>query len=354
MKKTKFALVLSGGGAKGAWEAGFLRYVTEQWGHKFSVVCGSSIGAFNAAAYAAAAHDSKNLPKKIVEPWNKITFSQVAGIPFSDFLRGNICSLLDSEPLFKFFEKEFDVTNYRKNISTGVMDTVIVTTTDLNSKRPTIWVDTHSDKNYDSQTWTTKKVQLTSNHFVASGAIPVAFKPRKLDDEWHADGSVCSNTPLQPAIMSFYNDVHGTTNPTDADPRTKILVLSQPDPNDSTYLKNPNIITSAARSADAIFSNHLMQDISKANIINDFLDSMNVEFYGKYRKINMLVATPSVSLDAPAISAASDMGLFFLPPALSSSLAFMFIVQPYIQRLLKIGYNQARAMHTQLDEFFNQ
>ena len=356
MAKTKFALVLSGGGAKGAWEAGFLKYVTENWGHKFSIVTGSSIGALNGMMYCASAQDEKNLSKKIVEPWNKISFTQAVGIPFCDYLKGNIYSLLDNGPLIKFVDENFNAKQYRSNIDNGVVETHVVTTTNLNSRKPYVWIDTKNKKNYDSVNWVSKKTNITAEHCVASGAIPLAFKPRNLEGDWHVDGSVCNNTPILPAIMSFYNDTNGSTSPSKLDPKTKILVVTQPDPDSvsTTWKKSPNIIVSASRIADSIFVNHLLQDIAKANIINDFLNSMKVESYGKYRKIDMLVARPTSSLDAPAIDAAADLGLGFLPDNISASLSFMFIVQPYIQRLLKLGYDEAKSMHSQLEEFFKE
>ena len=356
MTKTKFALVLSGGGAKGAWEAGFLKYVAENWGHKFSVVCGSSIGAMNGMMYCAAAHDEKNLPSKIVEPWNKITFTKAVGIPFCDYLKGNISSLLDNSPLINFINQNLDIKQYRSNMDKSIIETNVVTTTNLNSRKPHIWIDTKNSKSYTSVNHVAKKTNLTADYAVASGAIPIAFKPRKIDGNWHSDGSVCNNTPILPAIMSFYNDDSGSTIPSDIDPKTKILVITQPDPDSqiSVWEKIPNILTSTSRLADAIFVNHLLQDIAKANIINDFLGSMKVKSYGKYRKIELLIARPSSSLDTPAIDAAADLGLGFLPDNVSSSLSFMFIVQPYIQRLLKLGYDEAKSMHSQLEEFFKE
>lgn len=356
MNETKFALVLSGGGVKGAWEAGFLQYVAENWGHKFSVVCGSSAGAMNGAMYCSYAHDEKNLPKKIVEPWNKSTFTQIVGLPFVDYLKGNICSLLDNSPLIKFIQKYFNAKQYRKNIDSGVIDAFIVTTTSLSNKLPYLWIDTKNIKNYESPVWIARKTNITKDHIAASGAIPVAFKPHNLEGDWHVDGGVCFNTPLQPAIMSFYNDENGRTKPTPEDPKTKILVIAQPDPVNikTKFTKTPNIFVTASRITDSIFVNSLLQDISKAKIINNFLTSLKVDSFEKYRKIDILLVNPEISLDDLAADAALEIGIGFLPNILTTSFSTLFIVQPYIQRLLKTGYDQARAMHAQLDEFFNQ
>ena len=353
---TQFALVLSGGGAKGAWEAGFLKYVAEKWGQKFSVVCGSSIGAMNGMLYCAAAHDEKNLSKMIVDPWNKISFTKAVGIPFRDYIKGNICSLLDNSPLIDFINQNLDTQQYRSNMDKGIVGSHIVTTTNLNSRKSYVWVDTTNNKNYDAITHTVKKVKLTATHIVASGAIPVAFKPTKIDGNWHSDGSATNNTPILPAIMSFYNDENGQTSPNNLDRKAKILVITQPDPDVASRVweKCPNIIVSTSHLTDAMFANHMLQDISKANIINSFLDTMGVKSYGKYRKIELLVARPTKSVDSLATTAAADMGLGFLPDNLTSSAAFIFIVQPYIQRLLKLGYDDAVSMHSQLDEFFKE
>jgi NTE family protein len=346
----KFALVLSGGGVKGAWEAGFLKYVAENWGHKFTTVCGSSAGALNGFSYVSAAA-SENLPEKIIEPWNKVTFGQVAKVPWSDIFTLKFYSLMDNSPLMEFLQNNLDVESYRRNIDTGVVETNIITTTELSEKKAYIWVDSKEDRNYNSANWKVVKSHLGPEHATASGAIPVAFRSVQLEEGWHIDGGLCNNTPILPAIMSMYRDREVKTA---EDPEVKILVLTLPEPETKQdWTREPTILTQTSRMFESLTVNHISQDVSKANTINEFLDSMGLDYYGKYRRINLMLARPSKSLDSLAATVQEDIAWGLIPSNWMTSLAFILIFQPYIQVLLKEGYEDAKGMHDQLEEFFN-
>ncbi len=346
----KFALVLSGGGVKGAWEAGFLKYVAEVWGHKFTTVCGSSAGALNGISYVSAA-GSENLPEKIIEPWNKVTFGQVAKIPWGDIFSFKLYSLMDNSPLMEFLKNTLDIESYRRNIDTGIVETNILTTTELTEKKAYIWVDSKTERNYDSANWHVVKQALGAEHATASGAIPVAFRSVQLKEGWHIDGGLCNNTPILPAIMSMYNNRQIKT---EEDPEVKILVLTLPEPETKQeWTSEPTILTQTSRMFESLTVSHITQDVSKANTINEFLDSLAVDHYGKYRRINLLLARPTKSLDALARTVQEDIAWGLFPAAWLSSLSFLLIFQPYIQVLLKEGYEDAKKMHDQLEEFFN-
>jgi hypothetical protein len=78
-----------------------------------------------------------------------------------------------------------------------------------------------------------------------------------------------------------------------------------------------------------------------------------MDMFGKYRRINLLLARPSISLDSLALQAKDDILWGLIPSGWITSLSFILIFQPYIQLLLKAGYEDAAKMHDQLEEFFN-
>lgn len=352
-EQKKFALVLSGGGAKGAWEAGFLKYIVENWGQKFQTVSGSSIGALNAMMYVSAA-GSSNMSTKLVEPWNRISFGAVAKLPLSDIFSLKFYSLLDNAPLLDFANKNVDMKAYRANIDSGIIDAYILTTTELTSKKLHVWVDSKDDIDYISPAWVTKKQELTASHAVASGAIPIAFRSQQLEPGmWHVDGGLVENTPIAPALASFFKD--RTNSPdTATDPTVKVLVLTLPEPEiKHEWTSQPTILTQISRMFEALTVNQIMQDTAKAKMINDFLDTLGVDSCGKYRRIELLVARPEQSLDSLASDASSEIMWGLIPKAWAASLSFLLIFQPYIQRLLTAGYDDASTMHDQLEDFFN-
>lgn len=352
-EQKKFALVLSGGGAKGAWEIGFLKYVVERWGQKFHAVSANSIGALNAMVYVSTASDPE-MSKKLSEPWNKISFGDVAKIPLSDIFRLKFYSLLDNSPLLEFVNKNLDMASYRANIDNGVVDSYIITTTDLTSKKLHVWVDSKDDVDYLSPAWVTKKQELNGSHAVASGAIPIVFKSQQLESgSWHVDAGLVTNTPIAPALSSFFKD--RSSNPdTSEDPKVKVLVLTLPEPEvKQEWTSEPTILTQVSRMFEALTVNQIIQDVAKAEMINDFLDSVGVDSCGKYRRIALLVARPAQSLNSIASDSAGEIMWGLIPKSWAASLSFLLIFQPYIQRLLVAGYADAEAMHDQLEEFFN-
>ena len=352
-EQKKFALVLSGGGAKGAWEIGFLKYVVERWGQKFHAVSANSIGALNAMVYVSTASDP-NMAEKLADPWNKISFGKVAKIPLSDIFSLKFYSLLDNSPLLDFVNQNLDMASYRSNIDKGVVDSYIITTTDLTSKKLHVWVDSKDDVDYLSPAWVTKKQELNGSHAVASGAIPIVFRSQQLETgSWHVDAGLVTNTPIAPALSSFFKD--RTSEPdTTEDPRVKVLVLTLPEPEvKQEWTSEPTILTQISRMFEALTVNQILQDVAKAKMINNFLDTVGADSCGKYRRIDLLLARPNQSLNAIAGDVSGEIMWGLIPKGWAASLSFLLIFQPYIQALLKAGYEDAAAMHDQLEEFFN-
>ena len=229
-----------------------------------------------------------------------------------------------------------------------------MTSTDITARRLHTWVDTKDNKDYDSVAWVTMKQELDARHAVASGAVPIAFRSQQLDDGgWHVDGGLCENTPIAPILMSFYEDRSEEPDTTE-DPSVHILVLTLPEPTTKQeWTSEPTLLTQTSQMFESLTVNQIMQDVAKAQAINNFLDAMGVKTFKKYRKLDLMVARPSVSLAALAVEAKKDIMWGLIPSSWAASLSFLLIFQPYVQMLLKQGYADAEAMHDQLEEFFN-
>ncbi len=92
-RPVKTALVLSGGGARGAYEVGVLRYLREELprrlGHmpRFDIVCGTSVGAINAAFVAATAEDPRSQAQRLAANWHSLTLETALELTMTDLLR---------------------------------------------------------------------------------------------------------------------------------------------------------------------------------------------------------------------------------------------------------------------------
>ena len=222
---SRMAVVLAGGGARGAYEAGVLSVVLprmERAGVKPDLFVGTSAGAINAVLFAATAHlPSAEQAESILETWRTIASDdvfrsflwttpgavgqwagQLAGVPGA-----RLTSLLDTSPLQATAHRLLDWQRLRSNVDGGHAGLAVVTTA-ASSNRTVVFVDHGSvsvPEPDDERPIDYVATSITAQHVLASAAIPVAFPPIRVDTPedkagWYLDGGVRLNTPLKPAL----------------------------------------------------------------------------------------------------------------------------------------------------------
>ena len=203
--KKKKAIVLSGGGAKGAYEAGAMQYIIENWGLAFDIVCGTSAGALNGFLYSNLdpCLSNKTNAQKMIQPWIDIEMNKILSIPFKDFIKGKFNSIFDNRKFYDFVNSYFTQEIQSSNIKNNILNTLIVTTGELSTGQAHIWyVSNNTDLKLISKRWISHKMKnLSVDHALASGAIPAIFRSVELEDEfgiklWHNDGGIIMNTPI--------------------------------------------------------------------------------------------------------------------------------------------------------------
>lgn len=351
--KKKKAIVLSGGGAKGAYEAGVLKYIIEKWGLKFDIVVGTSAGALNSFLYSSLDNSFSNETngKKMEQPWKDVKFKDVLKIPFDDYVLGKFNTIFDNRQLSGFVNKYFNQEIQNSNIKNGNIESLIVTTGEVTSATAHVWyVSNNPNVKVSSERWTAHKLDtLNIDHAIASGAIPCVFRAVALADEkgrklWHNDGGVIMNTPISPAIQAGAE---------------KILIIYLGNPDQKPVQEIPNIFQVLAGTAFTILYNHLKEDIIRANTINYLLDKLGQNNFENYRKIFLKVVRPEINLDertATIIKDSNFLTRWFLPKSLLKVLSStgMFMNNNYTKLLVDIGYGDARIMHEELEKFFNE
>lgn len=349
--KKKKAVVLSGGGAKGAYEAGVLKYIIENWGLCFDIVIGTSAGALNGFMYSSldSCLSNKTNAETMIKPWNEVSIPQILKFPFDDYLKGNFNSIFDNRQLYKFVNKYFSKELQDYNIKTKVLETMIVVTGEMASGQTHVWYNSN-DKNLklDSQRWISHRVKLTVDHAIASGAIPTIFRAVELEDEkgyrkWHNDGGITMNTPISPAIQAGAE---------------KILVVYLGNPTKQAVEEIPSIYTVLKDTLlTLLFYNHLKEDIIRANTINMLLDKLGVNQFEGYRKVDLTVIRPSRSLDSKAIAGLKEQSFIFriIPTFITEllSLSTLMMTPIYTKTMIELGYDDAKKMHQELESFFN-
>jgi NTE family protein len=221
----KVAVVLPGGGARGAYEVGALEVLLpalQARGEQVSVWCGTSVGAINAAAMAARAHlPVREQTRQAVEVWEDLrkgdvlarlvgiggarvllrAFGHAAGLPDV-----GVASLLDPSPLAASLERWIDWDALARNVRRGDIDAVCVVATLLATGQPVGFVQSrHGLPAVADETLRYVKTHLRGEHVRASAAIPVLFPTVQVTTPRHArghytDGGTRLNSAIKPAI----------------------------------------------------------------------------------------------------------------------------------------------------------
>jgi NTE family protein len=223
--RERIGLVLSGGGARAAYEAGAISVLApalEARGERPTIYAGTSVGAINAAHLAATRHlPAEEAVAGGIEHWcevNKgavirsvlarqvpLTVLRYAGEILS--LPGvRLPSLLDPKPLETNLKQWIDWAAVHRNVREGVVDTVGVVTTAASTGRTVVFVEgAEKLKLHRSHIIDYVPAKLTDEHVRASAAIPILFPPVRINRPreargWYFDGGTRLNTPIKPAL----------------------------------------------------------------------------------------------------------------------------------------------------------
>jgi len=213
------ALVLSGGGARGAYEVGVLRYVLGELAPQLGpaalprIFCGTSVGAINACAVAAASESIDFGVELLRERWLslrlddifKLGWGDLAGLArwmFGSARPDGPRSLLDATPLAELVRQVIPWRSLHGAVGEGRVLGVTVSATDIESGHTVVFVEAQSQVALRSSDRALDWVpaRLTPMHALASAAIPIVFPTVRVAGRLYSDGSVRQNTPLAPAL----------------------------------------------------------------------------------------------------------------------------------------------------------
>jgi len=228
-RRPRRALVLSGGGARGAYEAGVLDYVTGPLAKRlgfvprFDVYTGSSVGAVHACYMAAHADDLQAGSAGLLRIWQEMAFSRVYRFGLGDawnftrtalgFVAGRprpmgahpkrMHGLLNTRPLEELVIRTIPWRRLWRNIREGMFDSLCVSTTEIATGRTVNFVQSHH-RTVASWTRDESNVAVLTRvgpaHTLASAAIPMLFPAVRIGGTYYVDGALRQATPLTPAL----------------------------------------------------------------------------------------------------------------------------------------------------------
>lgn len=220
-------LILSGGGARAAYQVGVLQAINELLPdnkfNPFPVICGTSAGAINALALATNATDFSYAVQRMHEVWSNFRCHQVYRTDWPGVLaqalrwtgsnlmgigRKHPSSLLDNRPLRHLLANSLHFGKIEESLLSGHLRAVSVSAFGYQSAESVCFYQGHERiMPWNRHRRVGVQTPLKLDHLMASAAIPLLFAPVQLNREWFGDGAVRQRAPISPALHLGANRV---------------------------------------------------------------------------------------------------------------------------------------------------
>lgn len=352
-----FALVLTGGGARAAYQVGVLRCLARHLPKdSFDIITGVSAGAINAAFLASRNAPLTDVIEELCEVWRTLTLKDVIRIDARSLARNvfgwgekRVQGLVDTTPLRELLQRLFasnekgEIAGIAENVARCHPRAVSMTALDYNTGQTVTWVD-----GCDIETWKRPlrrgvREPLSIDHIMASASLPVVFPAVRIGKHWFGDGGIRLSAPLSPALHL------GATRMLAVSTHYAKTVSEANEPETAGYPPPAQIL---GQLMDAIFLDVMDEDTLRLQRSNEFLLDLPPELRRGYRPIDFAVIRPSQDIGKLAAEYEPQLPrpFRFLTRSLgtreTSNADFMSLfmfVPEYLQRLIEIGEADADA-----------
>jgi NTE family protein len=370
--KPRAGLVLTGGGARAAYQVGVLKAVRDILGspvkNPFPILCGTSAGAINAASLAAYADDFTRAVGNLLEFWEHMRCEHIYRTDAWSIMRSgarwlgammllsrhNPVSLLDNEPLRGLIEKHLDFSRIQGHIDSGALYAACVTASGYTSGQSVSFFQGGSGlEGWERNQRLGAAVSLKMEHLLASAALPFLFPAIKVHREYFGDGSMRQIAPVSPALHLGADRVLvvGTGRQSSGEARARSNVY-------------PSLAQVAGHALNSIFLDSLMVDIERLERINRTVRLIPPEAMkdSTLRPIKVLFVTPSQPLERLAARFIHELPgtvRFLLRPtgALNRSgsnlASYLLFEQSFCRALIDLGYQDTAAREAEVRAFFD-
>jgi NTE family protein len=210
-------MILSGGGARGAYEVGVLWYIFDDLSRmrgappKLDILCGTSVGAINACYLAAHLNDPVLGMRRLVHLWSELQITRVLGFGARQFVGiprlllggGEGTGLFDVRPMAELVQREISWRALARALRRKQLRALTISTTEVATGRTVVFMQTAPDVDIPRTApprTLFRNEHIGPHHALASAAIPLLFPPVRIDAELYLDGGLRQNTPIAPAL----------------------------------------------------------------------------------------------------------------------------------------------------------
>jgi len=243
------------------------------------------------------------------------------------------------------------LTGVQKNLDDGRLQALAVITTNYATGQTVTWVQGKDFDLWERPDRISVHADLSVNHVMASTAIPLVFPAVRIENEWYGDGSIRLSAPLAPAVHLGADRILGISN---RYPRSR---SEADEPAVQGYPPAAQIIGILMNS---VFIDALDQDAVTLNRVNKLVKELPPQKRHGMRPVDFLQLRPSVDLGRLAQDYEKEIpnAFRFLTTGLGTMktespdwLSVLLFESGYIDRLLDIGYHDARRQHDRIARF---
>ena len=371
--RSRAGLVLTGGGARAAYQVGVVKAVRDILGNPvknpFPILCGTSAGAINAATLAVYADSFSRGVANLLEVWENMHCEHIYRTDAWHILRSgarwlsammllsrhNPISLLDNSPLREMLERNLNFERIQPHIDSGALYAVCVTASGYTSGQSVSFFQGVSGlAGWERNQRIGAAVSIKLDYLLASAALPFIFPAVKVHREYFGDGSMRQIAPVSPALHLGADRVLivGTGRQVTDDARAR----------SNTY---PSLAQVAGHALNSIFLDSLMVDIERLERINRTVKLIPAERLAgagvQLRAVKVLYITPSQPIERVASRFIHELPRtvrFVLRPtgALNRSgsnlASYLLFEESFCRALIDLGYKDTAAREAEVREFF--
>lgn len=369
----KVGLIMTGGGARAAYQVGVLRALAEllpaEVHTPFPIICGTSAGAINAAVLAMNAGDFRRGVRRLMavwknfrvhhvyraDPWGAISnsarwiYTVLTGGAFDN----RPVSLLDNAPLAVLLGRQLDFTAIQRAIDAGHLAAFSVTCSGYTSGQSVTFFQGVPGL----QPWQRARrigvpMPITLEHLLASSALPFIFPPVHINREYFGDGSMRQIAPVSPALHLG------------ADRLLVVGVGRQQQLERVRAETHPSLAQIAGHALNSIFLDSLEVDLERLQRINRTIEMIPPETLERsnypLHEVEFRVITPSEELERIAVTHAGELPLtirmlLHMVGAMRRSganlLSYLLFERSYCRALIRLGYQDTMARKDELTAF---
>lgn len=367
------ALVLPGGGARGAYQVGVLAGLAERLpGLEFPILSGMSVGAINTFYLAAHAGPFDAAVAGLRAQWDSLTSDVVYRVRPGHLVRsmvswawqsvagrrGNpvgVRGLAVTEPLRAFLADRVDLTGITKNIAHGRLRSVALSALAYTTGRSVTFVQGSPDTpTWDGAHGSAVRAELTLDHVMASAAVPIVFPAVRIGAEFYGDGGVRQAAPLAPALHLGARAIVAIGLTT---PRGRNAARATAD--------YPSAAEALGLLFDAVFLDALDADAEGLDRVNALLSALppGTPVPQGLRPVELLLLQPTRDLAGLAAGQGKLLprrvrgivrALGGHRDTASEFLGFLLFHPVHTARLAEAGYNDVRAQWPAIERFFEK